>query len=200
MITKNYRLGVDAGNISAIDEGLIKKYGGAVDDRKLVKLIKLPKGRYDVFVRVKDTWNDKNGKGVTNSDVVEVTGQGIVIGDACYSFPHEAWTKFLDDTKMLAQFPEGGGFEVGTGGDGSFKVEVEIKPVAAPTSFEHPKTDLERNVKIAVLEKEIELWTEWRKKAIADAQKANDRASELHDEITAKRSQIVALLKEGVSK
>jgi hypothetical protein len=198
MIKRNFKLGVDAGNISAIDEGFLARYDGKVNS-KLCRLIKLPKGGYNVKVSVSETWREEKA---VRSEIIEVTGKGIVIGDACYSFDKK-WTELLDDTGFLKSFPTDSGFEVDTGGDGEFSVGVEITPVASgttPAPFSNPQSELEQTVEIAVLEKEIELWRGMRNKLLAEVANTQKRADDLQDQIVAKRAEIVKLLKAQAAK
>lgn len=117
-----YGLAVDTGYISIIDKGYIIKNGGIID-KNLVEEIDLEPGIYEVEYSL--PWDDKR------TVRVNVKSGTLIIGDAAYSFPDNAWDKFLNKTKFLSDM-NGSGYAVDTGGDGGFDIELDFKKVLMP--------------------------------------------------------------------
>lgn len=124
-LVDTFHLAVDAGNISVLTFALLRLYGEEPKQTKDTQLLALAPGKYKVQVKIPSSWN---GKLDETFEVTVGENDGIVIGDACYSFngPQNTWSKFLDDTDYLNIIPEGQGGSVSTGGDGTFKTKVVV--------------------------------------------------------------------------
>ena len=133
MTTRHLRnMCVDAGNISVMDESMIKENGGTVTDRKdLGQKIKLRggPGQYKMTLYVPKTWM---GSTVKEFDFTSKTGV-VVVGDACYNWSgkvaYDVWLAFLYKTDYLKDDMEGF-TSLSTGGDGSFTVHLSYEKTA----------------------------------------------------------------------
>jgi hypothetical protein len=122
-------VGVDAGMIMICDESYYKDYNYKKES-DLIKEIKLPNGSYNVNWFIKDTWNGE----IFGCGVVEVTSGVIIVSDPCYCIKKESenyvgdvWDKWLHDTDFGMNEPEGCIIIDEMGGDGSYKLELELE-------------------------------------------------------------------------
>lgn len=126
MPTYKGKLGVDAGNISAVDVAFVRAHGGTIPHGTDLIKVKTP-GRYKVRVAVSGTWN---GAAVAEAEV-DVQGDAIAVGDVCYLFEEPHWAKFLEATDDLKDL-KGRGVCADTGGNGEFSVHASAVRVDAP--------------------------------------------------------------------
>lgn len=126
------RFAVDAGNISVLDLAYIKENGGGEeDDMWGTTVIEVPRpGKYLVKLTVYGSWLGT----VRKEGIVNVRSGKLMVGDAGYMWPSEDpgqkyWSDFLDRTECLDAVPTSGGIVCDTGGDGMFRVRVEVKEV-----------------------------------------------------------------------
>ena len=120
--------GVDAGNISVVDMGYLKRNGGQIGDtaKRCCKVVDIENGKYKVRVDIPSSWDGH----VTASKMLEVTSGQIAIGDMCYFFSigeveHAVWIKFLDKTKYLKSKSKKY-LSISTGGDGELRAIVTL--------------------------------------------------------------------------
>ena len=126
MNTYSKELPVDAGCIVVMDAAVVAEYHGKVDPKGCIQIPVPAPGWYRLHIRIENTYNDDVDRQVE----IFVRGTEILIGDACYHFPHtgrhkDAWDKLLTDTESLEAFPHAQGECLSTGGDGSFLVTVD---------------------------------------------------------------------------
>jgi hypothetical protein len=115
-------VGVDAGMIMICDQDYYEKYKGFIDNR-ISKTIDVPTARYDVSWMIPESWNGTvSGKGV-----LDVTSGKVIISDPCYVIPGERWDEWLKDTNMGENPPAGTLILDNMGGDGEYRVFLELE-------------------------------------------------------------------------
>ena len=127
-MTKKFRLGADAGNISVLDSAYILENHGILDGPDTRK-IRVEPGRYQIRIRIPNAYNNS----VDLEETIEVRGKFLIVGDACYSWSYgrtgpDMWPAFLNMTSYLKNHANRG-LTADTGGDGGFSVQLEWERV-----------------------------------------------------------------------
>jgi len=121
---------VDTGGIVVIDFQQIPSIHGVFywkTDEEKCKKVEIDPGRYEIQYSVPNTWYGP----VTGKEVIDVSSGQLIIGDPCYFFsgsPDERfdWGFFLGATRLKTFFSNIG-FNIDTGGDFFFDVELVLK-------------------------------------------------------------------------
>lgn len=130
MIQNEHKLTVDAGCITMISVGLLKKYGGTPSPHGMV----YGPFKKDVTItaRVANSWS-----GSPEAEMDLPAGKAVYIGDACYCFEDKndenAWMAFI---RKFFQYDVKHNLRkrykyfkiLDTGGDGEFTTTVTINP------------------------------------------------------------------------
>lgn len=120
-------LGVDAGNISVVDLNYVESMGGDFGDAAdaLCRKMEIEPGEYQVSIYVDERMKR----------IFKIRTSGIVVvGDICYLFSasepsYKSWMPFLEVTNYLSIHNENF-TSVDTGGDGEFRVYINLEKVA----------------------------------------------------------------------
>jgi hypothetical protein len=118
---------VDAGMIMVGDLGYLDTVDKKADpgSQHLGRVFDIENGVHDVKWRIKNSWNGDVG----GQQTIEIKSGKLFICDPCYIIgkTHESWAKWLDDTAFGKNIDHDGVFIIdNTGGDGQFKVELDI--------------------------------------------------------------------------
>lgn len=88
----------------------------------LLKLFKIPKGKYFVDWRIK---NSHNGT-IEGAECLVIKSGKVVITDPCYLVASDKWDLWMDNTNMGERNP--GAFVLNEmGGDGCYNVELKLE-------------------------------------------------------------------------
>jgi len=116
-------VGVDAGLIMICDEDYYKRYDMDENpDRK--NTFDVVPGTYQVKWLIRDTWNGR----IDGEGTVEITSGKMVVSDPCYWIEKD-WMDWLDETNYGGQEHPGTIIINSMGGDGRYKVELNMVKV-----------------------------------------------------------------------
>lgn len=134
---------VDAGMILVTDISYLNDHLRRINAKENLKRLgntfKVANGLYKIHWKIKETWNGK----IEGDEEIEVTGGEIAVVDPCYVIgtdTYENWISWLeynrdrDDREYNIRIKKTGKYNKGfiideMGGDGTYKVELELTKI-----------------------------------------------------------------------
>lgn len=133
-LSRHFKLGVDAGNITVADLKAIEANGGFFGPtaKRMCQLISIKPDIYKITLSV-DAWKNSTVNGTIN-----ISSGKLFVGDICYCFSSgessdENWEPFLKKTDYLNKYTDSSVknkfLTADTGGDGTCGVYVGMAPL-----------------------------------------------------------------------